>query len=187
MEICRGINATDQVNTIVATGIWNTLIQGFQNFGGHWPAIWVKVEPPTGGNPDCTWEGYSQTDNCNYLIEAVTAISTNGGTGGQIAGVFSTPYLWNKYFGTSCDMIGTTKYGHGATGTTHTYLWYARYNTSGQVDPTPSFDDYIPFGGWEVSAANLKQKQVGGNVTLTNFCNTPGWNIEIDSVWGPSW
>jgi len=84
-------------------------------------------------------------------------------------------------------MIGTTAYGGGSIGPTHVSLWYARYNTSGQVDPTPSFDDYIPFGGWEVSAANLKQKQVGGNVTLTNFCNHLDWHLEIDSVWGPAW
>jgi len=34
--------------------------------------VWFKVEPSV--NPDCDWVGYSHTDNCNFLIEAINAI-----------------------------------------------------------------------------------------------------------------
>jgi len=35
-------------------------------------------------------------------------------------------------------------------------------NDTGQVDPTQSYDDFVPFGGWTTPSL----KQVGGNVTV---------------------
>ena len=44
MEIFRGIDATSQVNTILAAGFYNTIIQAYYRHGGRWPTLYVKVE-----------------------------------------------------------------------------------------------------------------------------------------------
>jgi len=159
MEICRGINATTQV-TEIANGLNASQIL----------YLFIKVEP--NDTPNCSWKGYNQTDNCDFLTEAITAIH-NIHILGQ---VFSTATIWESFFGNTCNSIASIA----------PYLWYAHYNSSGQVDPTQSFDDYVVFGGWEVnvSVATPFMKQVGGNATLT-LCNNSDWHARVDTVWTP--
>jgi len=136
MEICRGTDPTSQVTAVVnqiSIDLYET--------------IFIKVEPNT--TPGCSWEGYNKTDNCNFLTEAINAVnSLNIGR----SGVFSTAHIWESYFGNDCNSISTvTK-----------YLWYANYNSSGQVNSTSSFNDFVPFGGWK----SPDLKQVGGSITV---------------------
>jgi len=87
-----------------------------------------------------------------------------------IPGVFTTPRIWSSYFGTSCDSVADLA-GYNS-------LWYADYNTHGQVDPNQSMNDFVPFGGW----IHAYDKQVGGNMTVT-LCGNPKWHAFIDLLW----
>jgi len=122
MEICRGSNATSQVQIA-----WSAVSIPTAH-------LWIKVEPNS--TPGCSWEGYSQTDNCNFLTEAVSAISITAPYSG--VGIFSTANIWNKFFGGNCDSVASIA----------PYLWYASYNADGHVNSSKSNIDYIPFGGW---------------------------------------
>jgi len=95
------------------------------------------------------------------LVKAIIV----GQSYGKTIGIFSTAKIWNSFFGNSCDIVGT-----GSP------LWYADYNTTGNVDPTLSFADFIPFGGWTAPFI----KQVGGNITVANLCGHPLWHAFID-------
>jgi len=70
VEICRGINATSQIQ-LVNTEIINPVPALYGSTGN----FFIKVEPTH--NPDCSWEGYSPLDNCNFLKEAIRAMPRN--------------------------------------------------------------------------------------------------------------
>jgi len=55
-------------------------------------------------------------------------------------------------------------------------LWFADYNTSGQMNSDPSPTDFVPFGGW----VSPVMKQIGGDVHVTSLCNNPNWHVFID-------
>jgi len=76
--------------------------------------------------------------------------------------VFSTANIWQQYFGNSCDFIASS---------TGALLWYANYETNGQVNSVQSYDDFTSFGGWTTPFL----KQTGGNMTVS-LCNNPVWN-----------
>ena len=118
----------------------------------YYRTVWLKIlSNTTITNPECVWNGYSQQDNCNYLIQMFNALNTLLYT--QI-GIFSTAPLWQYYFGGSCDYFGQSE---------NIPLWYANYHSdTGLVDSTQSYDDFVPFGGWYIPSL----KQVGGNVTV---------------------
>ena len=84
-------------------------------------------------------------------------------------GLFSTKNIWNRVFGITC-----TEYGSIA------HLWYADYQSNGVVDPTPSFADFMAYGGFAGTTPDLKQ--VGGAVKVT-LCNNPSWHALIDINW----
>lgn len=113
-------------------------------------------------------------DNCNFLQQALNKINQIG----YIPGVFSTAHIWEKFFGSNCDSIAGLNGG--------TWLWYANYNSSGQVDSIRSFDDFVPFGGWTVGSSFLTMKQVGGNVTVP-LCGSSTWHAFVDYIWGPTY
>jgi len=73
VEICRGINATSQINLVNDQIITPLLTNPEANFGS---ILYIKVEPSI--NPDCSWEGYNPSDNCNYLKEATMAVLNLG-------------------------------------------------------------------------------------------------------------
>jgi len=125
----------------------------------------MKVEPSS--NPDCSWEGYSQSDNCNFLTEAANAVKNID----FFSAIFTTAPIWQQFFGSSCDTFAAD---------TGAYLWYANYNNTGNVNPTLSFDDFVPFGGWTAHSAALVMKQVGGNVTIPLLCGNKAWHAFVD-------
>jgi len=129
MEICRGIDSASQIN-LVNTEILTPM---FDSFHSDW-FVYIKVEPSV--NPDCSWENYSQLDNCNYLKEAVSNVRN---LVDWSAAVFSTAPVWAQFFGSSCDTFAAD---------THPSLWYADYNIKGNVNSSQSFDDFVSFGGW---------------------------------------
>jgi hypothetical protein len=114
----------------------------------------------------CSWTGYNYTDNCNFLTSALTVITQNG----KDAGVFTTPYIWNEFFGSACNSIGSAGFD----------LWYAHYLQTGHVNSTLSFSDFVSFGGW----SEPSMKQTGGNITVT-LCNNPLWHAYLDLAWHP--
>jgi hypothetical protein len=119
MEICRGINATSQINSVGA--LVNSLVTYDIATFGKGPRVWVKVEPSV--NSECDWAGYSHTDNCNFLTEIINAIQSIPSV---TAGVTSTAKIWNDFFGTSCD----TMVNSGAL------VSYAHYNRNGPISST---------------------------------------------------
>jgi len=60
--------------------------------------VWLKVEPNS--TPGCTWEGYNPVDSCYFVSQAINAVIFWAGAGH--VGVFSTPRIWEKFFGVSC-------------------------------------------------------------------------------------
>ena len=153
MVICRNSDAASQIDALFG-GIDNSLFD----------YIWIKVEPNT--TPGCSWSGYTAADSCAFLNSAISQ-AQNYKAAHKI-GIFSTPNIWNKFFGTSCNIGGG-----------QTKLWYADYTTDGQVDSTTSYNDFVSFGGW--SAPDLKQ--VGGNVTITPLCGHSTWHAYIDQLY----
>jgi len=81
------------------------------------------------------------------------------------AGIFTTANIWKSFFAGGCDIISTLA-----------PLWYANYDSSGQLNSDPSFADFISFGGWQ--GASLKQ--TAGEVHVTNLCGNSGWHAFID-------
>ena len=133
--------------------------------------IFIKVEPSS--NPDCSWEGYSQLDNCNFLKEAVNAIwNIEGPVGFIMAGVFTTARIWKQFFGSSCDTFATDA---------DAFLWYAQYDSTGHATLTQSFDDFVPFGGWKVN--DFIAKQIGGDVKVPLLCESKAWYPFVDLIW----
>jgi len=99
VEICRGINATSQIN-LVNTNVLTPLINKKKNrFNGRFV---IKVV--LSSNPDCSWAGYSHSNNCNFLKEAVKAA---GSLGSWFPTVFSTASIWAQFFGSSCDTFAS--------------------------------------------------------------------------------
>jgi len=121
MEICRGINATSQIN-LVNTEIVAPIVTVMDNNGvfASDAYIFIKVEPSS--NPECSWEGYSQSDNCNFLKEAAGAVVNWNNVWTPC--IFSTARIWRQFFGSSCDTFATD---------TNAPLWYANYDSTGQV------------------------------------------------------
>ena len=129
------------------------------------PLFVMKIEPSS--NPDCTWEGYLPSDNCNFLKEAVGAIHNIG----QLPVVFSTARIWQKLFGSSCDTFASD---------TSTYLVYANYESNGHVNSTQTFDDFVSFGGWSIDSGFVVAKQVFGNTTVPLLCGSIAWHAYVD-------
>jgi len=119
---CRGKSASSQVSSLVS------------NLGGaDYGQIWLDVEVnPSSG---CSWASYSHSSNCDYLMELLSACSSNGVT----CGVYTSEYEWETVMGSrgSCTQASSAN------------LWYAHY------DNNPSFSDYRQIGGW--SSPNIKQ------------------------------
>jgi len=112
--------------------------------------IWIKVEENI--TSACSWagHGYSHADNCLFIQAAISQVQSYG----------------------ACNTLGSI--------TPAVNLWFADYNTTGNVDQVLTFGDYSPFGGW--SEASLKQ--IGGNVTI-NLCDIVGWTAFVDFDWFP--
>jgi hypothetical protein len=145
IELCRGINATSQVQLV--------LTQVYANTGSafYYPGLYLKVIPTS--NPSCSWAGYTAASNCLFLKEAVQAVKNIGRT----PAVFSTAANWNLYFGTACNTFATD---------TGAYLWYSNYQVDGTVNPVKSTADFVSFGGWLLTGNKVWVKQVGDNVRL---------------------
>ena len=134
IEICRGINATSQIN-LVNTDIINRLKSNSQdNFRG---LFYIKVKSSI--HPDCSWESYGHSDNCNFLKEAANAVQNIGWS----PVIFSTSLIWKQFFGSSCDTFASDS---------NAWLEYANYDATGHVSSTQSFADFVPFGGWTVAS-----------------------------------
>lgn len=118
VELCRGINATSQIN-LVNTQILVPLDSGTTYFQY---VLYLKVNPNS--NPECTWEGYSQQDNCNFLKEAAEATYTV--TTKQPI-IYTTANIWAKFFGNSCNTFARDMLSG---------LAYTQYNANGKVDST---------------------------------------------------
>ena len=166
VEICRGINATSQIN-LVNSGVITPMMTNPSVYTNY--LVYIKVEPSV--NSACSWEAYTQQDNCNYLMEAANAVSN---LGFWTPVVFSTSNIWSKFFGSNCENMALS---------TGALLSYADYETTGQVTSRQTFDDFLPFGGWSVGNGNIYIKQVGGNVTVPLLCSSTPWHAFVDQYW----
>jgi hypothetical protein len=167
IELCRGLNATNQINSL--TDIISQIVPIDAATLHKSARVWLKVEPSV--NPDCDWAGYSHTDNCNFLIEAINAVNNLPSTA---VGVDSTANIWKAFFGSTCDSIGTSG----------PLLSYARYGTDGHVTSTKSYDDFVPFGGWTVAGGKIFKKMIAGNHTVSSLCGNPALHAFVDMSWG---
>jgi hypothetical protein len=59
----------------------------------------MKAEPNSATG--CSWDGYSQADNCVFLTKALTVVVQNL----KDTGVFTTPRIWKKFFGSTCNSV----------------------------------------------------------------------------------
>ena len=156
--------------------IFLSLINNQQYSGIFGGALYIKVVPSK--NPDCSWESYSQSDNCNFLKEAVNAVWKGGRYRGQwVPYIFSTANIWKKYFGSTCDTFAKD---------TGAYLSYAIYDSTGHVVSTQTKHDFVPFGGWAAGDWHIIAKQVGGSVRVPLLCGHKAWHALVDEVYlGP--
>jgi len=141
VELCRGVNATNQINSLVP--LISQIVPLDAAILHKSARVWLKVEPSV--NPDCNWAAYSHTDNCNFLKEVINAVNSIPSTA---VGVESTANIWKSFFGSTCDSIGTSG----------VLLSYALYGTDGHVTSTKSYDDFVPFGGWTVAGGKVFKK-----------------------------
>ena len=168
MEICRGIDGPSQiiaVNTALRNAVRRRLFR--LNF-----LVVLKIEPSP--NPTCSWESFTNQQNCDFLKATLSQAIASG----WVPILFSTAPIWSHFFGSTCNTIPTDF-------NNVPLLWYANYLANGKVNETQSFDDFVPFGGFSVSAGNVYMKQTGGNVTVP-LCNNPKSTAFIDYIWGPS-
>jgi len=161
MEICRGINATSQIN-LVNSEIMTPMV----TLPSAWPNHQVVIKVVPSVNPDCSWEVYAQQDNCNYLTEAVKAVKNLRWT----PIIFTTYNLWNKYFGATCADFSQS---------TGAQLFYAIYDATGKVNSVPSFNGFVPFGGWSIAGMHIT-KQIGGSVLVPLLCGNKAWHALVD-------
>ena len=108
------------------TEVFTPLFPRYSNFTFF---FMIKVEPSS--NPECSWEGYNSSDNCNFLKEAVNAARSMSRY--VIRTVFSTARIWKQFFGNSCDTFAAD---------IGVMVSYANYDNTGHVNSTPSFDDF---------------------------------------------
>jgi hypothetical protein len=65
INLCRGLNPTDQINAIVS------------NITANFNNLWIKIVRNSVSG--CSWEGYTQQGNCIFATQAInTAISLKG-------------------------------------------------------------------------------------------------------------
>ena len=166
VEICRGINATSQIN-LVNTELFTPLNSNPKS--SFYFMFFIKVVPSS--NPECSWESYSYSDNCNFLRETINAVVS---VAGAAPNIFSTAQIWAKFFGNSCNSLGAET---GAS------VSYASYDASGHVTSTQSLSDYVPFGGWTVSSGQVVAKQIDGSLTVPLLCGSIAWHAFIDVLW----
>jgi len=99
VEICRGGNATSQIN-LVEGELVSSQGDPYAVFNGM---FYIKVQPSI--NLQCSWESYSHSDNCNYLKEAVGAVRNLGSLWNP--NIITTAHIWQQFFGNSCDTFAT--------------------------------------------------------------------------------
>jgi hypothetical protein len=127
----------------------------------------MKVQPCT--NPSCTWSKYNHSSNCAFLSEAVKAVNKLN----WYATVSSSVTSWKKIFGNSCDNF---KNYNGAN------LIYANYDSNGRLNTNKSWDDFIPFGGWQSNEIVLKL--ISGAVRIPlNCAGSPPTNALVETYW----
>jgi hypothetical protein len=162
IELCRGTNATVQVQSLLSV---------YSSTPGvsYYPGVYLKIIPTT--NPSCSWAPYTPASNCAFLTEAVNAVRSIGRT----PAVFSTAPNWNIYFGTACNTFATLS---------NAYLWYANYQVDGTVNPVKSSADFVPFGGWLVTGNKVWVKNVAENVPLGFFCGSGFIDLIYDPLAG---
>lgn len=101
--------------------------------------VWIDVE--TNPSPGCGW-GTDYNGNCAFLTEVINRIKYHG----KKPAIYASQYMWQSIMGGSrnCPSVASEQ------------LWYAHY------DGSPSFSDFVGFGGWTKPAI----KQFQGDVTL---------------------
>jgi hypothetical protein len=101
--------------------------------------IWIDVE--TNPSSGCGW-GADHAGNCNFLTETINRIKSHG----KVPAIYASRYMWQTIMGSfsACPSVASQK------------LWYAHY------DGSPSFSDFVAFGGWTKPAI----KQFQGDTTL---------------------
>ena len=119
---CRGKSASSQVTDLI-----NNMA------GSNYGMIWLDVE--TNPSSGCSWSGFSDASNCQYLVDLVNAVKSQGKT----PGINSNFYMWESIMGGASQCQGLSSVP----------LWYAHY------DGQSSFSNYRKFGGW--SKPNIKQ------------------------------
>ena len=101
--------------------------------------VWIDVE--TNPSSGCGW-GTDHAGNCNFLTEIINRIKSHG----KVPAIYASRYMWQTIMGsfTACPSVASQQ------------LWYAHY------DGSPSFSDFVAFGGWTKPAI----KQFQGDTTL---------------------
>jgi hypothetical protein len=117
--------------------------------------VWLDIETNT--SPGCAW-GADKPGNCAFLQSLLAA----GRAAGLPLGVYATMHMW-------LSLVADAP-GDCAVGGPDLPLWYAHY----QSPSDPSFDDFVPFGGWPAPA--VKQ-----------FADTnPICGVSVDDNWAPA-
>jgi hypothetical protein len=101
--------------------------------------VWIDVE--TNPSPGCGWTT-DYNGNCAFLTEIINRIKSHG----KVPAIYASRYMWQTIFGamSGCASVASQQ------------LWYAHYDNS------PSFSDFVAFGGWTKPAI----KQFQGDTTL---------------------
>lgn len=101
-------------------------------------------------------EEFAWPSNVTANVDFIQAMATTASAGGMGVGVYSGKRSWVPITGDS-HVLGDLP------------LWYAHY----QQPPDPSFDDFVPYGGWKTPS----YKQYMGDAT---WCGA-----DVDVNWRP--
>lgn len=100
--------------------------------------VWIAVENNLSQN--CSWSGHDPESNCDYLGAMISAVKVRG----KNPGIYSFAQSWVVAMGSR----------YACPGFENHRLWY------GRGDSSESFNDFLPFGGWQKPAIKQTQSNI---------------------------
>ena len=143
-----GLDAASQVTQLLAN---------LSSHGVEFGRIWFDVE--TNPDPKCAWKS-DKKSNCDFMGQLVAAAQKTTAQWG----VYSSIHMWTTW-------MEDASAPNSCAVAAELLLWYPHY----QSPPDPSFDDFVPFGGW--TAPTIKQYYDG--------INGPMCGVGVDNNWRP--
>ena len=141
-------------------GMLGNLTAGGQGKG--FGRVWLDIE--SNQDPACAWKA-DKAANCAWLQSLVAAALATG----VPVGVYTSIHEYELLLADSAQGCKVAQPG--------VPLWYPHYQTP--VDP--SFDDFVPFGGWTAPTVKQFYDNSGHGTGIPTCAGAPG----VDANWMP--